>query len=214
MRERPLRLLHIEASPRGERSRSGAVVQRLIAGLGDVDLETLNVFAADFPAFNGAVIEGRYALIAGESVPLEMTARWAAIQQLVDHFLAFDGWIFSVPMWNFGIPYRLKHYIDLLTHPGMTFAVGSDGVVGLGADRTALLVGSGALDIRPGGPAAALDHQIAYLETWLGFIGVTDIHTIRLCPTYGSIEEVEIAMERAYAEADALAARLSRPARV
>jgi FMN-dependent NADH-azoreductase len=193
MRERPLRLLHIEASPRGERSRSGAVVQRLIAGLGDVDLETL---------------------IAGESVPLEMTARWAAIQQLVDHFLAFDGWIFSVPMWNFGIPYRLKHYIDLLTHPGMTFAVGSDGVVGLGADRTALLVGSGALDIRPGGPAAALDHQIAYLETWLGFIGVTDIHTIRLCPTYGSIEEVEIAMERAYAEADALAARLSRPARV
>ena len=52
------------------------------------------------------------------------------------------------------------------------------------------------------------------LAAWLGFIGVADIHVIRVQPTYGSPEVVAAAMARAYAEAEALGRDLARPARV
>jgi FMN-dependent NADH-azoreductase len=212
MPEPRLRLLHVQASPRGDLSRSQAVVQRLISGMVGFDVETLDLFAIDLPAFDGATIEGRYALITGEPVAPDVVEDWAAIRALVDYFLSFDGWLFSVPTWNFGIPYRLKHYIDLLTQPGMAFSVDpAAGIIGHAAGRMAIIVGSGALEVRPGAP---LDHHIAYLQDWLGFIGVTDIHAIRLCPTYGPSDEVAVTMTAAYAEADALAASLSRPARV
>jgi FMN-dependent NADH-azoreductase len=208
------RLLHVEASPRGGRSRSAAVARRLISGLNGIQAERLALFDADLPRFQGATIEGRYALIAGERVDPVVEAEWAAIRALAEHFLSFDGWVFSVPMWNFGIPYRLKQYIDLVTQPGMTFSVANGQGVGHAAGRTAILICSGALDIRPDGPLGSLDFQIAYLDAWLRFIGVRDIRTVHIRPTYGPPDSVEAAMNEAYAKADALAASLCLPARV
>ncbi|MBC2650079.1 NAD(P)H-dependent oxidoreductase [Novosphingobium flavum] len=202
------RLLHISASPRGDRSRSDKVARRLIAGLGAAEVETLDLAAATLPAFDGAAIEGRYDLIEGRAVDPAVIAAWEGIRATVAHFLSFDTHVFSVPMWNFGVPWRLKQYIDVLTQPGLAFTVSAEGVTGLAAGRRAVLVCSGALDIRPGQPGAELDFQTAYMRAWLGFIGVTDVHELQVRPTYGSPEEVEAAMERAYAEADALAGLL------
>ncbi|PXA85685.1 NAD(P)H dehydrogenase [Nostoc sp. 3335mG] len=209
MPEAPRRLLHIEASPRGERSRSSAVARRLIDRLGTVKVERLNLFDADLPAFDGAAIEGRYALIAGEPVAPGIAADWAAIRAHVDHLLSFDTWLISTPMWNFGLPYRLKHYIDLVTHPGMTFAIEPTGIIGLAAGRTAIVVGSGALDTRPGSAMADHDHQIAYLRRWLAFVGIEDVHVVTICPTYGTAEDVEAVTDEAYAAAEAVAAELA-----
>lgn len=208
------RLLHIDASPRGPRSRSNMVADRLIAGLAGHDVERLTLFDADLPAFDGATIEGRYALIMGDPVDDAVRDDWAVIRRRIDHFLSFDGWIFTVPMWNFGIPYRLKHYIDLITQPGMAFRVVDGQGEGLAAGRKAILITSGALDIRPDGPMAALDFQLAYLRAWLGFIGVTDIDALHVRPTYGDGPSVEAAMDQAYADADALLVSLSLPSRV
>jgi FMN-dependent NADH-azoreductase len=132
----------------------------------------------------------------------------------VAHFLSFDTVVFSVPMWNFGIPWQLKQYIDTITQPGMAFRVSETGVEGLGAGKRAILVASGALDIRPGQPGAELDHQVRFMQAWLGFIGITDVHVVHLRPTYGPPEAVEAAMDEAYASAEALVADLSRPSRV
>ncbi|WP_298197673.1 NAD(P)H-dependent oxidoreductase [Novosphingobium sp.] len=202
------RLLHISASPRGDRSRSDKVARRLIAGLGAAEVETLDLAAAALPAFDGAAIEGRYDLIEGRAVDPAVIAAWEGIRATVAHFLSFDTHVFSVPMWNFGVPWRLKQYIDVLTQPGLAFTVSAEGVTGLAAGRRAVLVCSGALDIRPGQPGAELDFQTAYMRAWLGFIGVTDVHELQVRPTYGSPAEVEAAMARAYAEADTLAAAL------
>lgn len=190
------------------------VARHLLEHLSDTHVERLAVFDP-LPAFDNTVIEGRYALIAGDAVDAGAAGDWASIAELVAHFLSFDAWLISVPMWNFGIPYRLKQYIDLLTQPGLAFGIGPDGgIVGHAAGRTAIIVASGALDTRPAGASAPTDHQVAYLETWLTFIGVTDINVVRVQPTYGSPEVVEAAMARGYADAAALARALSRPARV
>ena len=66
------RLMHIEASPRGTRSRSGAIGLHLLRGLQasvpELEIVTLNLFDAALPAFDGAAIEGRYQLLHGEPV--------------------------------------------------------------------------------------------------------------------------------------------------
>lgn len=208
------RILHVIGSPRGDRSRSVKVAERLISGLVAASpgaaVETLNVCHADLPALTGPVIEGRYALIEGREVADEVRDAWERIGAAVAHFLSFDTLVFSVPMWNFGIPWQLKQYIDTITQPGMAFRVSEAGVEGLGAGKRAILVASGALDIRPGSPGAEMDHQVRFMQTWLGFIGITDVHVVHLRPTYGPPEAVEAAMDEAYASAEAMVADLSR----
>jgi FMN-dependent NADH-azoreductase len=211
------RILHVIGSPRGERSRSVKVAQRLIDGLVKASpgstVEALNISSAGLPALTGPVIEGRYALIEGHDVADDVRSAWAQIGEAVAHFLSFDTVVFSVPMWNFGIPWQLKQYIDTITQPGMAFRVSETGVEGLGAGKRAILVASGALDIRPGAPGAELDHQVRFMQAWLGFIGITDVHVVHLRPTYGPPEAVEAAMAEAYASAEALVADLSRAPR-
>ncbi len=97
----------------------------------------------------------------------------------------------------------------------MAFSADAEGnVAGHAAHGFAVIVAAGALDTSPGGTMPHLDHQAAYLRDWLSFIGVTDIHTIRAMPTFGPEDVVEASMRRAYAEAESLAERLSRAARV
>ncbi len=201
-------------SPRGVRSRSDMVARRLIERLGVAQVEALDLASANLPAFDGTTIEGRYDLIEGREVRSEVIEAWEGIGRTVEHFLSFDTYVFSVPMWNFGVPWRLKQYIDVLTQPGLAFTADATGVTGLAAGRRAILVCSGALDIRPGQPGAELDFQTAFMKAWLGFIGITDVHEVQVRPTYGSPEDVEAAMQRAYADADALAEALLRPSRV
>src|SRR3546814_12016103 len=82
------------------------VASRLLARLQETDVEPLDLFDADLPPFGGAVIEGRYALLSGQPVAEDAAADWQRIEGMVAHFLSFDTWLFSTPMWNFGIPYR------------------------------------------------------------------------------------------------------------
>ena len=186
------------------------VARRLIERLEAAEVETLDLHAIALPAFDGAVIEGRYAMIEGRPVDPAVRDTWQAIAKAVDHFLSFDTIVFSVPMWNFGVPWRLKQYIDVLTQPGLAFTVSERGVEGLGAGRRAILITSGALDIRPGTLGAALDFQLSFMKAWLDFIGITDVHAVQVRPTYGTPEQVEAAMDSAFQEADELAESLSR----
>ncbi|WP_298287798.1 NAD(P)H-dependent oxidoreductase [Novosphingobium sp.] len=203
------RLLHVMGSPRGVRSRSDMVARRLIERLAVAEVEALDLASTALPTFDGTTIEGRYDLIEGREVRAEVVEAWEGIGRTVEHFLSFDTYVFSVPMWNFGVPWRLKQYIDVLTQPGLAFTADATGVTGLAAGRRAILVCSGALDIRPGQPGAELDFQTAFMKAWLGFIGITDVHEVQVRPTYGAPEDVEAAMQRAYADADALAAALA-----
>jgi len=208
------RLLHINASPRGGRSRSGMISAQLLAGLNAANpaltIETIDLFDADLPPFDAQAIEGRYGLLMGTPVPAEQAAAWARLRAIADHFLSFDAWLLSVPMWNFGLPYRLKHYIDLITHPGMTFRNDAAGQVeGLAAGRTAIIVAASAMPFGSMPAIDGLDFQLSYLNAWLGFIGVTDIHAVRVAGTFGPEAAVEAAMAKAAAEADALVAQLT-----
>lgn len=204
------RLLHIDASPRAERSRSRAVADTFLAAMAErsdaPEVERLDVWNAALPDLGSGMIEGRYDLIAGKAVPPEQAAAWEDIRGHADRFLSYDAYLISTPMWNFGLPYALKHFIDVVTQPGMAFSNDREGnVTGHAAGRKAMVIAASAMPIVSGGELAHFDFQLRYLESWLGFIGVTDIHTLRVAPTYGPDETVSRAMELANKRARAMA---------
>jgi FMN-dependent NADH-azoreductase len=208
------KLLQINASPRGDRSRSGLisdhVMQALLSRNPDLITERLNLFEARLPPFNQDAVEGRYGLLMGDPVPPEQQVVWRDIRSVADHFLSFDTYLFSVPMWNFGLPYRLKHYVDLITHPGITFRNDAQGnVEGLASGRTAILVAASAMPFGSNPDIEGFDFQLPYLRAWLGFIGVSDVHAVRVAGTFGPEDAVEAAMFKARIDADALVDQLA-----
>lgn len=206
-----MRLLHIAASPRGQRSRSRAIADHFLEHLDGVEVELLDLWTAALPELDGGMLESRYRLIHGQRVEAGFEDQWDELRARVDHLLSFDLWLFSTPMWNFGLPYRLKHYIDLVIQPTMAFTNdGSGAVTPHGSDKVAVLIGAGALDIRPGSPLEALDFSLAHLAQCLQvYFGVSEIRQIRAVPTFGEDETVAQAMASARAEAERVALSLA-----
>lgn len=92
---------------------------------------------------------------------------------------------FAVPMWNGGIPYRLKHYIDIIHQPGVMFGlVPAKGYFGLLKDKKATLVHtSRAYAAHFPSPAYGVDHHATYMRSWLNQAGISNIEVIRYQPT-------------------------------
>ena len=182
------KLLHIQVSPRIGRSASIAVAERFVEvyrarHTGDT-VETLNLWETDLPEFDGATIDAKYAIMHGQPhTPAQLEA-WKAVVRIADRFKSADKYLFSLPMWNFGIPYKLKHFIDVLVQPGLAFSFTPDaGYKGLitGKPVVAIYARGGAYG--PGTGAEGYDAQSAYLRQVLGFIGFTDIKEIFVEPT-------------------------------
>jgi FMN-dependent NADH-azoreductase len=120
------RLLYIEASPRKDRSRSTQVARTFLAAYqksrpGD-SIETLDLWATSLPRFDGATIEAKYAILQGQAHTPGQAQAWKSVVDVIERFKSADKYLFSLPMWNFGVPYVFKHYIDVLVQPGLTFS--------------------------------------------------------------------------------------------
>jgi FMN-dependent NADH-azoreductase len=102
------KLMYLQASPRVGRSASIAVAEHFLqvyrAKHPSDEVETLNLWEANLPEFDGATIDAKYAVLSGQSqTPAQLDA-WKAVARVADHFKAADKYLFSLPMWNFGIP--------------------------------------------------------------------------------------------------------------
>ena len=178
------RLLYVEASPRKTRSASIEVSRTFLDAYKDAnpshEIETLDIWTGDYPPFDGEVMAAKYAGIAGVPLTAEQENAWRTIRQLAAPFLSADKLLLAVPLWNFGIPYRLKHLIDLISHKDILFAFDGTGLSGLMKARKAAVIYARGLDYSAGGstPASAFDFQKPYIEAWLRLIGVTDVHSI------------------------------------
>jgi FMN-dependent NADH-azoreductase len=169
------RILHINASPR-EGSRSLAVARDFLATYqeknpGDT-VETLNLFEAKLMPFDGAVMEAKYAVLNGGDPTGEQREAWDKVIAMADHLKSFD-------MWNFGVPYVLKQYIDILTQPGITFSyTPEEGYKGLVTGKKAFVAYARGGEYPEGTDAAKIDHQKPWFNFALNFIGITDIVTV------------------------------------
>lgn len=203
-------LLYIEASPRKDRSHSIRTAKAFLesyttANPGDT-LDTLDLWSETLPAFDGEMINAKYSLMHGKSPSGSEEAAWAEVTGIFRRFEAADKYLFSVPMWNFSIPYVLKHYIDVITQPGLAWSFSPEsGYSGLVNGRAAAIYSSAGV-YHEGSGAEAFDQQKPYVEAWLGFVGITDVSRIVCAPMLGAPDDVAKAEAEAIAAAKALAA--------
>jgi FMN-dependent NADH-azoreductase len=207
------RFLYIESSPRKQRSASIEVARHFLdAAAGEQSgnfIDKLDLWAKPLPEFDQAAIDAKYAVMHGHSFSAPQKTAWAQLEAMCDRFKAADKYVFSVPMWNFGIPYKLKHYLDLIMQPGLTFAhTAETGYYGLLSDKKALLVLSSGGAYPQGSAAEAYDFQSRYLKLALNFMGIKDIQEIRVAPMLsGGPEAAEAQKAAAKNEAAQLAAQ-------
>ncbi len=202
-------LLYVESSPRKDRSKSILVAKAFIERYktehpGD-EVVTLDLWDRRLPEFDGYTIDAKYQVLHGQGFDAQQQAAWQAVVDVCNEFKSADKYLFSMPMWNFGIPYKLKHYIDVLTQPGQTFsfdpATGYSGLV-TGKPVAVIYARGGAY----GSDAAkGMDLQKGYMDLLLRFIGFTEIHSIMVEPTLAAPTDVAKTEAAAIAMAEQIA---------
>lgn len=192
------RILYIQASGRKGRSKSIQVADAFIESYlqshpADI-VETMDVFEADLPSFDGLAVQAKYTILHGQKHTAEEKAVWEKVEKVIEHFQSADKYVFAVPMWNFGIPWRLKQYIDLLVQPGYTFRVSPNGYEGLVRNKPVMVVYARGGSYPSDSP---FDLQKKYFELFLGFIGFEKIDSILVEPTLGEPDEVNKSLRQA-----------------
>lgn len=198
-------LLHISASPRGERSESLALADTFLAAYRDThphnEIQTWDLWDGTLPAFGPAAAHAKMAVFAGADPMGEQATAWRAAKAAFERFAAAEEYLFSVPMWNAGIPYILKQFIDVVSQPGMVFTFdGQVGYTGLLTGRKAAVVYTSAV-YGPGRPASfGSDFQAPYLRDWLTWTGVENITEVAFRPNLATAD-ADMGRLQAHAEA-------------
>lgn len=187
------KILCVEASPRKQHSISIEAANKFLDFYVKIhpadEVIKVDLWQEELPAFDGDAIAGKYALMQGLSHTEAQRKAWRQIESLIQQFRQADKYLFSVPMWNFSIPYRLKHYLDLLIQPSYTFSFSpQEGFQGLIKGKPVLVIYARGGSYPEGTPAAGMDFQKKYMEAVLRFIGFEDIRSIVIEATAGGNE--------------------------
>ena len=181
-------VLHVQASPRGDESFSIRTARAFLEAYakthpGDT-IETLDLAARPPIEFRGEAAGAKMQILGGQAPTADQAKAWARVTETIRHLKKADKLLVSSPMWNFALPYRLKHYIDVVVQPGETFRYTPQGKVeGLMRGRPCLLILARGGRYASGTPAAAMDFQLPYLKAVLGFIGIEKVGVILVEPT-------------------------------
>jgi FMN-dependent NADH-azoreductase len=176
------KLLYIQASPK-DHSHSGQVARKFLEAYAkrhpDDTIKTIDLMDAKLPPIDAHSLKAKYNMLHGLPHQKEEAQAWKQIQEVFKDFSSADKYVLSVPMWNFNIPYPLKHYIDVITQPGLAFKLTPEGTYrALVTGKPAVLIYASGGIYESGTGAQALAFQKPYMKTWLQFIGFKDIKEV------------------------------------
>lgn len=202
-----MKVLHINASTRKEESQSLAVAERLIAKLQSTPgttVDRLDLFDGSLPAFDADAVGAKMALFTGTSATAAQRATWTKVEAVFKRFADADVYVVNTPLWNNGIPYVLKQFIDLVTQPGWAFGFDpASGYSGLMTGKRAFVVHASGVYHEGIQPNFGSDFATPYLADWFNFIGVTQLEQIHVAPTVVNVDYATT-KAKAIARAEAL----------
>ena len=200
-----MNVLHIDSSALGATSASRQLSAAAVQILRDSNAD-VNVIYRDFaekpPAhLSPALLQALRPQPGARVDPVrEVADELHLTETLISEFLDADVVVLGAPMYNFSVPSSLKAWIDRVAQAGRTFRYTEKGPVGLAGGKKVLIVSSRGSTMSGTPVEAALDHQEAYLEAVMGFLGVTDVTVIRAEGLAFGPDAREQAIERALAE--------------
>ena len=173
-------ILHIDSSPRGDRSKSRKLAKKFIDAWQDLHPDDVIIYRdlrqTPVPHVTEDWIAASFT--APEALTSEMAELLKFSDELVDEFLLADRCVFSVPMYNFSIPSNFKAYIDQVVRVGRTFTEEDGQVKGLANGKKVLFITSRGVEYGAGSPYEGWDSQEPALRYAFQFMGVTDIQFI------------------------------------
>lgn len=173
-------ILHIDSSPRGERSRSRQLAKAFMVAWKARHPEALTTYRdlrqTPIPHITEDWIEADFT--PPESLTPAMKELLKFSDELVDEFLAADQCLFSVPMYNFSVPSIFKAYIDQIVRVGRTFTFEGGKGKGLVNGKKILFITSRGVEYSSGSPYEGFDSQEPTLRNIFHFIGVTDVQFV------------------------------------
>ena len=203
-------LLHISASPRGAASESLQIAQTFLDTYRechpDARVQNWDLWDVALPGFGPAAARAKMTVFGGGQPEGEQADAWRSAEETFARFDAADRLLFSVPMWNAGIPYILKQLIDVVSQPGWVFGVDpATGYTRLlaGKNKRAAVIYTSAVYGPELGPEFGRDFQSTYFNDWLAWTGITEIGEIHYHPTLTG--DVDQARQAAHAAARDLA---------
>ena len=182
-----MKLPYVKGSPRGDRARTAKVATAFLDAYREkhphAEIEELDLWQAALPEFDGDRAAAKLSFFGDAPMNGAQQTAWDEIVRITSHFASADDFLFTVPMWNNGIPYRLKLYIDIISQPGLTFGFESTkGAFGLLKNKRATAIYSSGV-YAPGMPKSfGTDHHSTFFNDWLDFIGIEDVAGVRYQP--------------------------------
>ena len=170
-------LLHLDSSPRGDRSLSRQLSSEFVGAWRKANPADTVVYRdvgrEPVPHLTEAWVEGAYTAPEDRSP----AAREAMIvsDALIDELLAADQLVIASPMYNFGVSAMLKGWIDQIVRVGRTFTSDYQGLL---AGKKLLVITARGGSYGPDSPMNSMDHQEPHLRALFGFIGLTDVEFV------------------------------------
>jgi FMN-dependent NADH-azoreductase len=196
------KLFQLRCSPRpASESSAGAeaFLTRFREARPSWDIDVMDIWREALPEFDGDALEAKYARQSGREFSNAQRAAFAVLERMAMRFALADRVLISTPMWNFGIPYRLKQWFDLIIQPGLTFRFDPAlGYLPLLKNRPTVVILASGSDFVTGMNRGRIDMATPYLREALRFIGVSDVRFVPVGPTVGPVEQARGAREAAH----------------
>lgn len=166
-------ILHIDSSPRGERSISRTLTGEFISTWKHIypsDTVTYrDIGRYSVPPIDESWIAASFS--PSDQITPELATALSVSDELIDELLAAELYVFGIPMYNYSIPATFKAYIDQIVRVRRTFVVSQNGYEGLLKNKKILVITT-----RGGSYSASpLDFQEPYLRAVFELIGITDM---------------------------------------
>lgn len=173
-------LLHIHCSPKGEQSSSlrlaSAFIHEVQTIAPNTSVETIDLFTEELADFGSNEAIAKFAPIFGEATSPAQDRAWAKVLSEIERFDRADKILLSTPMWNYSIPYKLKHYLDIIMQPRVTFGYNPNTMehFGLLRNRPTQFI----LTRSSVAPGDFRDFQLPYLQFAFDCMGIRDVSVL------------------------------------
>lgn len=179
------KLLYVSANPKSELESISLTVGRAFVNQfqevnPDFEVEELNVFDLELQDIDQDVLNGWGKLRTGMPLTEIEQIKVEKIEKITEQFISADHYLFSSPLWNLGIPGRLKIYFDNVVIARKTIAYTESGLpVGLLTDRKrkALYI-QAAGGFHSGEDAIHKEYASPYIKGITEFMGLEYVGTL------------------------------------
>ncbi len=146
-------------------------------------IETWDLWDNALPSFGPEGAGAKMRVFAGERPIGAQEEAWHRAQLAFERLQEADLYLFSVPMWNHGVPYILKQLIDVVSQPGMVFDFDPEsGYTGLLEGKRAAVIYTSAVYGVGRGAGFGTDFQQPYFDDWMRWAGIEQVSTVTFRP--------------------------------